>query len=123
MPSPHCLPLVVCVLLSHAGPLLAQGGPPDAGREGVGDGARRLLLLESVKAGILSSLGWPGGEEPGPPAARASDRELGRVYALYRETLRVLRANATEAARGGRSAAERRRTVLFPGTGEMHLLL
>ncbi|XP_030218727.1 bone morphogenetic protein 2 [Gadus morhua] len=124
MPSllqPHCLPLAVCALLScslprpaHTWPLPAQDGAPDVGRKGLGDAARRLLL-ESVKAGILSSLGT---ERELRPAVRASDQELRRMYGLYRETLRLLRGNTSEPIREVQAFRKRRLTVLFPETVE-----
>ena len=88
------------------------------GRKGLGDAARRLLL-ESVKAGILSSLGT---ERELRPAVRASDQELRRMYGLYRETLRLLRGNTSEPIREVQAVRKRRLTVLFPETGEMHLV-
>ena len=121
--QPHWLPLAVCALLScslprpgHAWPLLAQDRAPDVGREGLGDTARRLLL-ESVKAGILSLLGT---EREPRPVVRASDEELRRMYGIYRERLRLLRGNTSEPIREVQSVTKRRLTVLFPETGEMH---
>jgi len=130
--SHRLLPLI-CALLScspprpgHAWPRVAQDGAPDAGRAGRAGGAAgrnadeaRLLLLESVKAGILSTLGTA--REP-RPAVKASDEELRRVYGLYVETLRLLKENLTEPKREVRSVEKRRFTVLFPETGEMHVV-
>ncbi|KAJ3594826.1 hypothetical protein NHX12_004131 [Muraenolepis orangiensis] len=121
--QPHRLPLV-CVLLSfslprpgHAWPRVARDGVLDGipGKEG-GRDAARLLLLESVKAGILSSL---GAEREPRPAVKASDEELRRMYGLYREKLRLLRGNSTEPMREVRRRVKKRRfTVLFPETVE-----
>ncbi|CAL8281321.1 unnamed protein product [Lota lota] len=118
--QPHCLPLA-CALLccslprpGHAWPLLAQDGATDVGGEGVG-GAARLLLLESVKAGILSLLGT---EREPRPAVKASDEELRRMYGLYREKLRLLRGNSSAPVREVQSFKKRRLTVLFPETVE-----
>ncbi|XP_041659978.1 protein DVR-1 [Cheilinus undulatus] len=82
-------------------PQEAGGGAPHVdGRDG-----QRVLILEAVKTGILSSLGM---EREPRPAHKASEKELRRMYRLYRETLREMRGNSSNTMR------ETMSIVLFP---------
>lgn len=68
---------------------------------------QRVLVLEGVKAGILSLLGMK--REP-RLTHKASEEELRRMYTLYREKMREMRGNTSDTMR------ETMSTVLFPAT-------
>ncbi|GLD72059.1 growth/differentiation factor 15 [Lates japonicus] len=86
----------------------AHEGAPDVGRTA----GRKVQLLEALKAGILSSLGMDG--EP-RLARKATERELRRMYQLYREKLREMRGNSSHPVRETWQPSVS--TVLFPATG------
>lgn len=98
------LPLLLLLLLSTGDgkPHMAPGEEPGVSSEGA-------QLLETVKTGILSSLGMD--EEP-RGAHRASDDELREMYRLYRDKLTEMRGNSSKVVREASS-------VLSPVTGEM----
>lgn len=105
--------LLLLTSLSSSGesrPDVAHGGTPGVDKMD----SRRVLVLEAVKTGILSSLGMD--REP-IPTQKASEEELRKMYQLYREQLREMRGNSS------RTMGETRRspmsTVLFPATGEL----
>lgn len=113
--SHKILPLVTCTLLllvSTSGegqPRKAREGAPDA--DGL-DG-QKVLLLEAVKTGILSSLGMDA--EP-RPTQKASKKELRKMYQLYRKKIREIRGNSSQPMGGNLQSTMS--TVLFPGTNE-----
>ncbi len=110
--------LVSCTLLLLASlsglgesrPHVAHEGTPDAG----GTDSQRVLLLEAVKTGILSSLGMD--KEP-RPTQKASEGELRKMYELYREKLTEMRGNSSQTMK--ETWQSTLSTVLFPATGEM----
>ncbi|XP_059201196.1 inhibin beta C chain [Centropristis striata] len=84
--------LLLLVSLSSSGesrPHEARQGTPDVDRTD----SQRVLLLEAVKTGILSSLGM---DEAPRPTKRASEEELRGMYQLYREKLREMRRNSSQ---------------------------
>ncbi|XP_022611041.1 growth/differentiation factor 8-like [Seriola dumerili] len=87
----------------------AHEGTPDVG----GTESQKVLLLEAVKTGILSSLGMD--REP-RPTQKATVQELKKMHQLYTDKLRVMRGNASQSMREtGQSTVS---TVLFPATVE-----
>nr|XP_020471613.1 growth/differentiation factor 15 [Monopterus albus] len=107
-----CYTLPLLVFFSSSGesrPHVAHQGTPDAARTA----SQRVLLLEAVKIGILSSLGMD--MEP-RPTQKASEQELSRMYQLYRETLREMRGNSSHLLKETRQSTMT--TVLFPATVE-----
>lgn len=105
--------LLLLISFSSSGesrPHVAHKGALDVDRMD----SQRVLLLEAVKTGILSSLGID--REP-RPTQKASEEELRKMYKLYREKLREMRGNhsqtMTETWQSSKS------TVLFPATGEI----
>ncbi|XP_076601835.1 transforming growth factor beta-1 proprotein [Chaetodon auriga] len=102
--------LLLLVSLSSSGesrPHVAHEGAPDVWRTD----SQRVLLLEAVKTGILSSLGID--KEP-KPTKKASEEELRKMYQLYREKLREMRGNSSQTLRETRQSTMS--TVLFPAT-------
>ncbi|XP_038139447.1 growth/differentiation factor 15 [Cyprinodon tularosa] len=75
-------------------PAAAQQGPPTP------------LILEAVKKGILSNLGL---EREPRPAIKASQKELKKMFKLYREELSQMRKNSSRSKRESSIS-----TVLFP---------
>ncbi|XP_067108942.1 growth/differentiation factor 15 [Osmerus mordax] len=74
------------------------------------EGSQRALLLEELKAGLLSSMGLekePRGRLEGRPGGR--DGEMRRIKRLYQETLRDLTENRT-----GRNQQQITSTLLLP---------
>lgn len=98
--------LLLLVSLSSSGESQPRGNTPDEGRMD----SQRVLLLEAVKTAILSSLGMD--REPKPPQ-RASQRDLRKMFELYREKLREERRNSTQPWKSSMTA------VLFSSTGEI----
>lgn len=76
--------------------------------------SQRDLILEAVKTGILSSLGVD--REP-RPAQKASEEELRKMYHLYREKVREMRGNSSQAMT--ETWQSTMSAVLFPATGEI----
>ncbi|XP_044076177.1 growth/differentiation factor 8 [Siniperca chuatsi] len=111
------LTLISCTLLllvsfSSSGesrPHMAHEGTPDVDRMD----SQRVLLLEAVKTGILSSLGMDKGPRP---TQKASEEELRAMYKLYREKLREMRGNSSQTMR--ETWQSTMSTVLFPATVE-----
>ncbi|XP_051262035.1 protein DVR-1 [Dicentrarchus labrax] len=109
--------LISCVLLllfsfSSSGesrPHVAHRSAPDVDRTD----SQRVLFLEAVKTGILSSLGMD--KEP-RPTQKASEEELREMYQLYGEKLRKMTGNSTQAKR--ETSQSTLSTVLFPATVE-----
>ncbi|XP_070701888.1 growth/differentiation factor 15 [Pempheris klunzingeri] len=104
--------LLLLASLSGSGesrPQAAHGGTPDADRTD----SQRVLVLEAVKTGILSSLGMD--REP-MPNQKASEGELRKMYQLYREQLREMRGNSSQMM--GETRQSTVSTVLFPATVE-----
>ncbi|XP_069562129.1 growth/differentiation factor 8 [Brachyistius frenatus] len=100
--------LLLLLLISTSGesrPHVAHEGTPDAGRMD----SRKVLLLEAVKTGILSSLGMD--REP-RPTRKASEQELRQMYQLYREQMREMRRNSSQSLRETQQSVMS--TVLFP---------
>ncbi|KAM4605300.1 uncharacterized protein gdf15 [Polymixia lowei] len=105
-----CIPLLLSFSsLGESGPHVVRDGAPEVWR----DDSQRVLLLEAVKTGILSSLGMD--REP-RPTEKASDRDLRKMYQLYREKLRDLRGNSSQSMWESRHSIKRMSTVLFPVT-------
>lgn len=110
MTSHTLLRLISCMLLL----LVSTSGKrrrhvaqePDVARAD----SQRVLLLEAVKMGILSSLGMD--KEP-RPAQKASEEELREMYQLYREKMREMSGNSTQAMKETQESTMS--TVLFPG--------
>ncbi|KAG8014057.1 Growth/differentiation factor 15 [Nibea albiflora] len=107
-----CALLLLLISFSSSGesrPHVARRGALDVDRMD----SQRVLLLEAVKTGILSSLGID--REP-RPTQKASEEELRKMYQLYREKLREMGGNysqtMTETWQSSKS------TVLFPATVE-----
>lgn len=75
--------LLICLLLLRSAASRPQGAQEGAPEADAAD-SRRLLLLEAVKAGILSSLGM---ETEPRPTKKASKEELRSMFQLYREKL------------------------------------
>ncbi|KAM4729097.1 growth/differentiation factor 15 [Anableps anableps] len=106
------LPSRLTMLRSHTPALLAsytlllllvptsQGRQPDAAHQSSFETGkiddRGVLILEAVKKGILGSLGLD--REP-RPAMKASQRELRKMFKLYREKLSEMRRNSSQAMR------------------------
>ncbi|XP_071373491.1 inhibin beta C chain [Centroberyx affinis] len=106
--------LSTLLLISLCGP--AEGRPPTAHEDTPdvdGEDSQRLLLLEAVKTGILSSLGMD--REP-RPTEKASHQDLRKMYELYREKLRELRGNSSQPIR--ESWDSTMSVVLLPATVE-----
>lgn len=102
--------LLLLVYFSSSGesrPHVAHDNTPDADRLG----SQKVLLLEAVKTGILSSLGMD--REP-RPTRKVSEQELRKMYQLYREKLREMRGNSSQPIRETWQSA-----VLHPATGEI----
>ncbi|XP_061587204.1 inhibin beta C chain [Cololabis saira] len=70
----------------------------------------RILFLEAVKKGILSSLNMDG--EPGP-TQRASQKRLDQMYQLYREQTSAMGQNSSQPPQETQQSMA---TVLFPST-------
>lgn len=87
---------------------------PDAARQGLLETSnvddRGALILEAVKKGILGSLGLD--KEP-KPAIKASQRELRKMFKLYREKISEMRRNSSQSVR--ETWQSNTSTVLFPG--------
>ncbi|XP_026230530.1 growth/differentiation factor 8 [Anabas testudineus] len=99
--------LLLLVPLSSLGesrPHVAQDSTADASRMD----SQKVLLLEAVKTGILSSLGLD--REP-RPAGKVSEQELRKMYQLYQEKLVEMRGNSSQTFRETWES-----TVLFPAT-------
>ncbi|KAM3866005.1 protein DVR-1 [Diretmus argenteus] len=108
--------LFPCMLL-----LLSLSSPAEARPHAAPDeDGQRVLLLEAVKTGILSSLGMD--REP-RPTEKASDQDLRKMYQLYREKLRELRGNSSRPMRESQRSTRRMSTVLFPATVEPEKVL
>lgn len=102
--------LVSCTLLL----LVLSSGESRPHRDAPDVDGQRILVMEAVKMGILSSLGMD--REP-RPAQKASEEELRKMYQLYRERLREMRGNTSQTIE--ETWQSNMSTVLFPATGEM----
>uniref|UniRef100_A0A3B5LNB2 TGF-beta family profile domain-containing protein n=2 Tax=Xiphophorus couchianus TaxID=32473 RepID=A0A3B5LNB2_9TELE len=93
---------------------------PDAARQGLLETSnvddRGPLILEAVKKGILGSLGLD--KEP-KPAMKASQRELRKMFKLYREKISEMRRNSSQSVR--ETWQSNTSTVLFPAE-PLHVL-
>ncbi|XP_008284584.1 growth/differentiation factor 15 [Stegastes partitus] len=105
LPPVSCMLLLLVSTSGEGRPHVAQEGTPRAN----GVDSRRVLLLEAVKSGILSSLGLD--REP-RPTRKASELELAKMYQLYREKLREMRGNSSQPAEEAWTSSVS--TVLFP---------
>ncbi|XP_071348644.1 protein DVR-1 [Trachinotus anak] len=105
--------LLLLVSLSSSGEgrshFVAHEGTPYADRMD----SQKVLLLDAVKTGILSSLGLD--REP-RPSKKATVQELRRMQQLYREKLREMRGNSSQPTRQTRQSTTP--AVLFPATVE-----
>ncbi|XP_056149632.1 growth/differentiation factor 15 [Lampris incognitus] len=107
-----CMPLLFCLsCLGEGQPRWANDGPPGVGKQD----SQKVLLLEAVKTGILSSLGMD--REPGP-IQKASDQGLTTMHQLYREKLRELRRNSSQSQRKSWRLPNSMTTVLLQATVE-----
>ncbi|XP_007573869.2 growth/differentiation factor 15 [Poecilia formosa] len=120
------------MLTSHTPALLASytlllllvptsgGLQPDVARQGLLETGnlddREALVLEAVKKGILGSLGLD--REP-KPAMKASQRELRKMFKLYREKVSEMRRNSSQSVR--ETWQSNTSTVLFPAK-PLHVL-
>ncbi|KAI3375082.1 hypothetical protein L3Q82_021604, partial [Scortum barcoo] len=106
-----CVLLLLATLssLGDSRPHVANERAPDAD----GTDGRRVLVLEAVKTGILSSLGMD--REP-RPTQRASKEELREMYQLYREKLAEMRGNSSQTMK--ETSQSTVFSVLFPTTVE-----
>lgn len=113
--------LASCTLLLLASLSCSGESRPHAAHKSTpgvdGVDSQRVLLLEAVKTGILSSLGMD--REP-RPTQRASEEELRRMYQLYREKLTEMRGNSSQTMKETRQSTLS--TVLFPATGETFVI-
>ncbi|XP_045907975.1 growth/differentiation factor 8 [Micropterus dolomieu] len=102
--------LLLLISFSSSGesrPQVAHEGTPDR------TDSQRVLLLEAVKTGILSSLGM---DRRPRPTQKASEEELRKMYQLYREKQREIRGNSSQTVTETWQSIMS--TVLFPATVE-----
>ncbi|XP_029381306.1 growth/differentiation factor 8 [Echeneis naucrates] len=103
--------LLLLVSLSHLGlgrPHSSQGSSPNVDRMD----SQKILLLEAVKTGILSSLGMD--REP-RPTQKATVQELTKMHQLYAQQLKEMRGNISQPTKETRQSAI---SVFFPATVE-----
>uniref|UniRef100_UPI0037E81794 inhibin beta C chain n=1 Tax=Semicossyphus pulcher TaxID=241346 RepID=UPI0037E81794 len=105
--------LLILVFLSSSGASRPHTSHEDAPEVGRAD-SQRVLVLEAVKTGILSSLGM---EREPRLIQKASEEELRKMYRLYRETLIEMRGNSSNTIQETRES--NMSTVLFPATVEL----
>ncbi|XP_073347577.1 uncharacterized protein gdf15 [Pagrus major] len=101
--------LVSCTLLL----LVLSSGESRPHKDAPDVDGQRVLLMEAVKSGILSTLGMD--REP-RPTQKASEEELRKMYQLYREKLREMRGNTSQTTE--ETWQSNMSTVLFPATVE-----
>uniref|UniRef100_A0A3Q3BAC4 Growth/differentiation factor 15 n=1 Tax=Kryptolebias marmoratus TaxID=37003 RepID=A0A3Q3BAC4_KRYMA len=111
------LRLISCSLLLLLLTSTSKEGQPPMTHGGSSETARmnsqEVLILDAVKTGILSFLGLD--IEP-RPTQKASERELRKMFQLYREQMSQMRRNSSQSMR--KTWQTTMSAVFFPGTVE-----